>query len=543
MQHTQQMQFEQGQTAGASFAVPPSMPSASSVQQDRLSILIMEVLISQGKTGQITVCVGDCAEALARQFVLEHGLADAHVAKLTQHIEVEVGKLQLTTPPLRTAADYYGSSSAQAAVWNSSLPARPPFPPGVAAGDGGGSGMAGGTDSAAAAPEKQKKKKKKMMKKKKSGWKAAQLKRRRHDAAFERLNAEARAKETRHALAVKAKEIEEAEAIKRTRVPKSRLSAELHTKFHHGHYSNTGERLYETGIRAIASKVAEAERHQARMLERQETEECTFQPKIDPTSKEIALNRQRGQAGAAGTLGPCMNIHERLHADREHKENRKQLALVANAEAIEVHTFKPEIGALSQQLAEERRLAQYDAVAGSNAPGPSASGAVAAPRAAAKLSVHARLHEDAEDRHERLERFQQWSTQRFTHEPDIGIDKLRPQTDESKEAFITRLAYEHFEQQERLGTLQEKYHGNYDRATGQPLYRPRVGRGPVFDRNSSGLPIGEFLFSARHEFADARARKAKQKEDEAKGKQLAKKITKESERLIEKVRAAPCLPV
>lgn len=41
-----------------------------------------------------------------------------------------------------------------------------------------------------------------------------------------------------------------------------------------------------------------------------------------------------------------------------------------------------------------------------------------------------------------------------------------------------------------------------DPATGQPLFQPRTGRAPTNARNAAHLPIGDFLYSVRHEFED-----------------------------------------
>ena len=44
--------------------------------------------------------------------------------------------------------------------------------------------------------------------------------------------------------------------------------------------------------------------------------------------------------------------------------------------------------------------------------------------------IHAKLHRDAEQRRGRMRQFQLWHMERFSHVPDIGIDKLRPGGDD-----------------------------------------------------------------------------------------------------------------
>ena len=58
-----------------------------------------------------------------------------------------------------------------------------------------------------------------------------------------------------------------------------------------------------------------------------------------------------------------------------------------------------------------------------------------------------------------------------------------------------------------------------DLTTGQPMFRPSVGRGPQFGRNLAARPIGEYLFAARNESKELRELLAK--EEEAYLKQLS----------------------
>ena len=49
-----------------------------------------------------------------------------------------------------------------------------------------------------------------------------------------------------------------------------------------------------------------------------------------------------------------------------------------------------------------------------------------------------------------------------------------------------------------------------DRKTGQPLFQPRIGRGPAKQRNTASMPIGEYLYSHKQIRDENIERKAKE---------------------------------
>jgi hypothetical protein len=87
-------------------------------------------------------------------------------------------------------------------------------------------------------------------------------------------------------------------------------------------------------------------------------------------------------------------------------------------------------------------------------------------------------------------------------QPDIGVNKMRPKLDRDEHEFVNRLAYSHYEREHRLEVLRQHEDTGYDKKTGQPLFQPVTGRGPIYERNTGGLPIGEYLFASRYEFDD-----------------------------------------
>ena len=65
-----------------------------------------------------------------------------------------------------------------------------------------------------------------------------------------------------------------------------------------------------------------------------------------------------------------------------------------------------------------------------------------------------------------------------TFAPNIGVNKHRPQRDGSQEAFITRMHRVNLERDKKLDKKRRSGRG-VDTITGQPLFKPVVGRGYV----------------------------------------------------------------
>lgn len=105
------------------------------------------------------------------------------------------------------------------------------------------------------------------------------------------------------------------------------------------------------------------------------------------------------------------------------------------------------------------------------------------------------LYNDARQRQLRIEQYENWYPEDQTFNPDIGPDKYRPRIDETEEEFINRLTYH---KQQRM-LEQPLAMPEVDQSTGQKLFQPVTGRAPLFQRNASGLPIGDYLHSYAYE--------------------------------------------
>lgn len=110
------------------------------------------------------------------------------------------------------------------------------------------------------------------------------------------------------------------------------------------------------------------------------------------------------------------------------------------------------------------------------------------------------LYADAKQRQLRTEQYENWFPEDQTFHPDIGANKYRPTTDASEEEFLNRLTYS--KQMTPAAELEER-----DATTGQPLFHPRTGRAPLFNRNAADLPIGDYLYASGLELEDEKERR------------------------------------
>lgn len=142
------------------------------------------------------------------------------------------------------------------------------------------------------------------------------------------------------------------------------------------------------------------------------------------------------------------------------------------------------------------------------------------------------LYNDARQRQLRIEQYENWYPEDQTFNPDIGPDKFRPRVDETEEEFINRLTYH---KQQRMLDMQAA-HPSVDQSTGQPLFQPVTGRGPLFQRNASGLPIGDYLHSYSFEKSENQALTVQEHEAHFRELASAPKITPNSNAIMENMR-------
>mmetsp|Transcript_6073 Transcript_6073/g.15046 ORF Transcript_6073/g.15046 Transcript_6073/m.15046 type:complete len:536 (-) Transcript_6073:271-1878(-) len=207
----------------------------------------------------------------------------------------------------------------------------------------------------------------------------------------------------------------------------------------------------------------------------QEMEDATFRPTI--------ASSQRTCRG----IGRAMRDPEGLST----RSKIARLRELRQEEELDGCTFHPQIDHRSEELMQER-LGRINW-----------SG-----------NLHDALYEDALRRRERQVEAQRSLPPGVTFQPDIGENHCRHPNDATPEDFVTRLAYakaysEKWSEQQRHEEQQEN-EGVQD----ELRFQPRVGRGPLVERNSGRLPIGEFLY----EGARAKAVQQAKREDEERAK-------------------------
>merc|ERR1712166_114899 len=141
------------------------------------------------------------------------------------------------------------------------------------------------------------------------------------------------------------------------------------------------------------------------------------------------------------------------------------------------------------------------------------------------------LYQDAQQRQLRVEQYQNWYPEDQTFNPDIGPDRYKPRVDETEEQFINRLTYC---KQDKMA--QPQAHSEIDQNTGQPLFCPVTGRGPLFQRNSQGLPIGEYLHSYSYERHEDRKLTDAEQAEHFREMSNQRKATNNSEFIMERMR-------
>jgi hypothetical protein len=110
------------------------------------------------------------------------------------------------------------------------------------------------------------------------------------------------------------------------------------------------------------------------------------------------------------------------------------------------------------------------------------------------------LYSDAKSRQLRTEQYENWFPEDETFHPDIGKNKDMPSLDATEDDFINRLTYS--KQVQPAPEFADR-----DEDTGQPLFHPRTGRAPLFNRNSADLPIGDYLYASGLEQQEEKERR------------------------------------
>jgi hypothetical protein len=248
------------------------------------------------------------------------------------------------------------------------------------------------------------------------------------------------------------------------------------------------EKAAATSSKPMASNTSRRERSQ-RAMEEEFRRTCPFKPTINVVSEEIVREKLESEARAAGlTVSPVKSPKE------------SQTAENADADTTEL---------LRRRQRRDPHLALYED------------------------AFHAKANREARER--------EYMAQ-FPFKPDIGVNALWVPADESREAFVERLAvskYREFER--RREVLVDKYAPrDRDPTTGRELFKPEVGRAPAFNRNERKLPVGDFLYEAHLEHREYLRRLQEQHELEIRQRQSRGFVSEASRQALEHRKKDTC---
>ncbi|ETV83937.1 hypothetical protein, variant 2 [Aphanomyces astaci] len=471
-------------------AAVPSTPLANGLQETDTTaelLLIMEVVIGDGRTESIQVREGDEAEALAATFALVHSLDPDVVPTLTAHISEQIrsirpvpltrhpsSKPQHNPPPAtekersyNALRDKFGKSSSKSTF--DLVKTTTPSP------------------------------------------KGGPTARRGQPPASERLYALAQAQREWRARAQKKREDEVTKELADKRLQLADKTKLLVANRTNGQYRSIGERLYGEAVseNARRKKLADArsvEKAHADLIgddhadwmcpkcacsNRYQDAKCQHSvgPVVIPappaattssrssqpiTNKSSTKSKDPITATTIRVCGqPKPTMFQPTLLSKENKKpvpnatlvlRRQKHEEVAKTEYNQRHPFAPQVNPTSTDLVKDKRTG---------------------------ATTHLTLYADADARRTRQKDHEAAYLAQFSFRPNIGINAfVAPPA--SKDALVQRLA---IEDQQKLAQsrakLFEKYGAAKDPATGRPYFTPETGRGPQFARNDTNLPIAD----------------------------------------------------
>jgi hypothetical protein len=84
--------------------------------------------------------------------------------------------------------------------------------------------------------------------------------------------------------------------------------------------------------------------------------------------------------------------------------------------------------------------------------------------------------------------------------------------------------------------LERFNHENFDQVTGQQLYKPKVGRGPIDKKHRSSKSIGNLLYGVKNLYQENKQKRIQNYEAELKEQMNQKHCKKSSEALLNKMK-------
>ncbi|GBG74493.1 hypothetical protein CBR_g18903 [Chara braunii] len=182
-------------------------------------------------------------------------------------------------------------------------------------------------------------------------------------------------------------------------------------------------------------------------------------------------------------------LWDRLLVDTDSKQRRIE-ELRQQMEEMEMGecTFKPQINPRTRVLVQERleALKQHN------------------------IKYHDQLFKDAERRRQRQAEYSHWYPEEITFQPKLyKRARLNNEDEEREQEPVFERMYKLAPKlMEKKRAMRDAILNGVDPETGQPFFKPVTGRAPTFQRNTSALPIGEFLYGMRYDFDERKGFKA-----------------------------------
>ena len=291
------------------------------------------------------------------------------------------------------------------------------------------------------------------------------------------------------------------------------------------------DRFYQEAVYQRERLEKRTERHAAE-IEKAELRDCTFHPHVNRPAGSDDDEEEEDEGVHSQT-----SIVDRLYVSGSAKKRIVQERAEKHDELeMEGCVFRPTIDPRSLAIAAKRRDRHHDSLDATDDAGAG--------------SVHQKLYEESIQRRDHLEaiaeHFARIEARECPFVPDIGINRVHghgghvrgtsSSQDNNPDAVFERLHAEESLRREKLAQkIEEERRGEMvDPTSGRPLFEPSVGRGPAYERNPDALPVGDYLFDARHDFEDARERLLMEQEYEMKARLQNSFVSTKSLAIIER---------
>ncbi|PRW39076.1 expressed ef-hand domain-containing isoform A [Chlorella sorokiniana] len=288
-----------------------------------------------------------------------------------------------------------------------------------------------------------------------------------------------------------------------------------------GAYRNYGERLYVEG-RLDAMRKEQMAARQKEEEERAELEAYSFRPTISKLARQIKAS----EAVLGGPGAAYQRLYQRA-SDCTVKRQERMAAIRREQDEAEIKecSFRPQINAKSARMVEGRQQILRET----------------------RLPGYEQLYNDSMRRRLKLEALAQLPPEEATFRPRVNTSSVvLKRLMEGREGEVplggsddvaTRLLERGRRYQEKLAAAQrEAEEAPRDPATGRPLFQPKTYRPPSYDRNPDGAPIGERLYSIKAEWDDKAARLRREQERRAARDAASTYVNNKSEKLVDRLK-------